>query len=91
MLPRHHAGKFTEFNFTDSSSSFLARRFDSFTGAFVRSEKISVMSWKQFHSCMCVCVCLKAMPFDISAPIATKLHTRTKNSLGKVFKPISIS
>ena len=38
MLPRHHAGKFTEFNFTDSSSNFSARRFDSFTGAFVRSE-----------------------------------------------------
>ena len=29
--------------------------------------------------------------FDISAWIATKLHTRTKNLLGKVLKPISIS
>ena len=40
---------------------------------------------------VCLCVCLKAMRFDIPAPIATKLHTRTKELPGKVLKPISIS
>ena len=46
---------------------------------------------------MCVClsvylsVCLKAMRFDILAPIATKLHTRTKDFPGKVLKPMLIS
>ena len=46
---------------------------------------------------MCVClsvclsVCLKVMRFDILAPIATKLHTRTKNFPGKVLKPTSIT
>ena len=28
---------------------------------------------------VCVCVCVKAKCVDISARIATKLHTRTKN------------
>ena len=28
--------------------------------------------------CVCVCVCVKAKCVDISAQIATKLHTRTK-------------
>ena len=43
--------------------------------------------------CLCVClsVCLKAMRFDILAPIATKLHTRTKDFPGKVLKPMLIS
>ena len=40
---------------------------------------------------VCVCVCLKAMRFDILAPIAIKLHTRTKDFSGKVLKPMSIS
>ena len=40
---------------------------------------------------MCVCLCVKAKCVNISAPIATKLHTRTKNLPGKVLKPISIS
>ena len=38
-----------------------------------------------------MCVCVKAKCVDISARIATKLHTRTKNLLGKVLKPSSIS
>ena len=33
--------------------------------------------------CVCVCVCLKAMRFDILAPIAPKLHTRTKDFPGR--------
>ena len=47
--------------------------------------------------CLCVClpvylsVCLKAMRFNILAPIATKLHRGTKDFPGKVFKPMSIS
>ena len=41
--------------------------------------------------CVCVCVCVKAKCVDISARIATKLHTRTKNLPEKVLKPISIS
>ena len=41
--------------------------------------------------CVSVCVCVKAKCVDISARIATKLHTRTKNLSGKVLKPISIS
>ena len=41
--------------------------------------------------CVCVCVCVKAKYVEISARIATKLHTRTKNLPGKVLKPISIS
>ena len=49
-----------------------------------------------FHSCMsvcvcvsaCLCVCLKATRFNIPAPIATKLHTRTKDLPGKVLKPM---
>ena len=43
--------------------------------------------------CVCVClsVCGKAKCVDVSARIATKLHTRTKNLPGKVLKPISIS
>ena len=41
--------------------------------------------------CVSVCVCVKAKCVDISARIATKLHTRTKNLPGKVPKPISIS
>ena len=41
--------------------------------------------------CVCVCVCVKAKCVDISARIATKLHTRTKNLPGKVLKPISIA
>ena len=40
---------------------------------------------------VCLCVCVKAKCVDISARIATKLHTRTKNWPGKVLKPISIS
>ena len=40
---------------------------------------------------VCVCVCVKAKCVNISARIATKLHTRTKNLPGKVLKPISIS
>ena len=40
---------------------------------------------------MCVCVCVKAMRFDIPAPIATKLHTPTKDLLGIILKPILIS
>ena len=40
---------------------------------------------------MCVCVCVKAMRFDIHEPIATKLYTRTKDLLGNVLKPVSIS
>ena len=40
---------------------------------------------------VCLCVCVKAKCVDISARIATKLHTRTKNLPGKVLKPISIS
>ena len=38
-----------------------------------------------------MCVCVKAKCVDISARIATKLHTRTKNLPGKVLKHISIS
>ena len=41
--------------------------------------------------CLSVCVCVKAKCVDISARIATKFHTRTKNLPGKVLKPISIS
>ena len=41
--------------------------------------------------CVCVCVCVKAKCVDISAGIANKLHTRTKNLPGKVLQPISIS
>ena len=41
--------------------------------------------------CLCECMCVKAKCVDISAWIATKLHTRTNNLPGKVFKPISIS
>ena len=47
--------------------------------------------------CVCVClsvclsVCVKAKCVNISTPIATKLHTRTKNLPGKVLKSISIS
>ena len=41
--------------------------------------------------CVCVCVCVKAMRFDIPAPIATELHTRTKDLPGNVLTPISIS
>ena len=41
--------------------------------------------------CVCVCVCVKAKCVDISARIATKLHTRTKNLPGKVLKPILTS
>ena len=41
--------------------------------------------------CLCVCVCVKAKCVNISAPIATKLHTHTKNLPGKALKPISIS
>ena len=40
--------------------------------------------------CVCVCVCVKAKCVDISARIATKLHTRTKNFLGRflsTFRP----
>ena len=40
---------------------------------------------------VCLSVCLKAMHFDILAPIATKLHTCTKDFPGKVLKPMSIS
>ena len=40
--------------------------------------------------CVCVsvslCVCLAAHGVRISAPAAPKLHTRTKNFLGKVLK-----
>ena len=32
---------------------------------------------------VCLCVCLKVMHFDIPAPIATKLHTRTKDCRGR--------
>ena len=39
--------------------------------------------------CVCVCVCVKAKCVDISARIATKIHTRTKNFPGKVLKHIS--
>ena len=41
--------------------------------------------------CLSVCVCVKAKCVNISAWIATKLHTRTKNLHGKVLKPIEIS
>ena len=41
--------------------------------------------------CVCVCVCVKAKCVDISARIATKLHTRTKNLPGKVLKHILTS
>ena len=41
--------------------------------------------------CVSVCLCVKAKCVDISAWIATKLHTRTKDLPGKVLKPISIS
>ena len=41
--------------------------------------------------CVCVCVCVKAKCVDISARIATKLHTGTKNLPGKVLKPSLIS
>ena len=41
--------------------------------------------------CVCLCVRLAAMRFRISAPAATKLHTRTKDFPGKVIKPMSIS
>ena len=40
--------------------------------------------------CLCVCVCVKAKCVDISARIATKLHTRTKNLPGRflsTFRP----
>ena len=40
---------------------------------------------------VCLCVCVKAKCVDISARVATKLHTRTNNLPGKVLKPISIS
>ena len=40
---------------------------------------------------MCVSVCVKVKCFDISAQIATKLHTRIQKLPGKVLKPISIS
>ena len=41
--------------------------------------------------CVCVCVCLTAIHFYIAAPIATKLHACTKDLLGKVLEPMSIS
>ena len=41
--------------------------------------------------CVCVCVCVKAMRFDIRGPIAAKVYTRTKDLLGNVLKPFSIS
>ena len=41
--------------------------------------------------CVCVSVCLAAHSFRISAPAATKLHTRTKDFLGKVLQSKSIS
>ena len=41
--------------------------------------------------CVCVCVCVKLKCVDISAQIATKLHTRTKNLPGKVLEHISTS
>ena len=41
--------------------------------------------------CVCVCVCVKAKCVDITARIATKFHTHTKNVPGKVFKSFSIS
>ena len=37
--------------------------------------------------CVSVCVCVKAKCVDISARIATKFHTRTKNLPGKVLSP----
>ena len=40
---------------------------------------------------MCVYVCLAAHGVRISAPAATKLHTRIKNFPGKVLKPVSIT
>ena len=40
---------------------------------------------------VCLCVCLKVMCFDIFSPIATKLHTRTRDFPGKVLKPMSFS
>ena len=43
------------------------------------------------YVCVCVSVCVKARCFDISARIATKIYTRTKNLPGKVLKPFSIS
>ena len=41
--------------------------------------------------CLCVRVCVKAKCVDISARIATKLHTCTKNLPGKVLRHISTS
>ena len=41
--------------------------------------------------CVCLCVCVKAKCVDMSARIATKLHTRTNNLPDKVLKRISIS
>ena len=38
-----------------------------------------------------MCVCVKAMRFNIPAPIATKLHTHTKYLPEKILKPISTS
>ena len=38
-----------------------------------------------------LCVCLKAMRFDIRELIATKLHTHPKDFPGNVLKPMSIS
>ena len=40
---------------------------------------------------VCLCVCAKAKCVDISAQIATKLHTRTRNLPGKVLEHISTS
>ena len=41
--------------------------------------------------CVCMCLCLKVMHFDIPAPIATKVHTCSKNLPGKVLMSMSIT
>ena len=50
-----------------------------------------IFSFTYVCVCVCVCVCLTAIHFYITAPIATKLHACTKDLLGKVLEPMSIS
>ena len=56
-----------------------------------RVSQLVIYNFIRVFVCVCVCLCVKAKCVDISARIATKLHTRTNNLPGKVFKPISIS
>ena len=49
----------------------------------VLSAVLSVYIYIISFRYVCLSVCLKAMRFDILAPIATKLHTRTKYFRGR--------